>query len=1534
MSNREETSKINQKIYSDNYLLNCYNHLIKKKQIHFLLLFIEMSLNIFQEFEIFINGFKLNSPANNKFILFNINNILEKISIVNKFLILISSIIIFDLLYIFMKIKKFNVKHIIINIIINVLEIFWFRAFSVIIFSLFFKLKKELFILGLIFIIPHIYLIINNFFNHHLYYFVPEFIDYPYDEFSSVFDTILMLSKLFLSAAGSISYIQLRQFFFLIFLLIQILFSIYFIMELKNHSYLFMKNSFLNKTRTSLFFTKTLIIIFSLLLDKNGLMNALFIIICIILMIIILSYMYFIYSPFLYIAIKRETPIENLIFYFFILSNKNSFSIGLEQKINEHYEVCGKCSICNKFINYLSKYKKIKINEENEKFIYEENDKNAFNNKDAFDNLFDVLYNNKNKYFNLMKKIIINYKIKGEKFFYKNSYYYINLSLLIYSDYLENNINLSLNERIILEVLCKENHTNLDNNKLQINQILLLNDFVSLSDKILKLMKDIVTSSNYYKGKKLIDLSGLLKKMEDKKFNKNLFNHKLENISNSKEIILICSVVYEEIFNKTLNNYQYPLRENFQAFENINIHKNSKLISLALYLGNKNCQIIRAGKELHSNLNKNLFDLFPLIFKQHQINLFIKNISDESENKNIESDKDLIILSNNLKAKSRKSVKKAIYENEIIRKEKIKDYFKIKLILSENISSKMNYKLLTLNLKVLFNDDNYLYIFFDGFYKINRNILISAINLEENMNAREKLIFISNKEMKNTKNVDLVSFKRYISQQEGLGFVISKIITINVSDTLYNIYNINKKERESELKKIEHQMNNTKNEDIGKSFIAESVKKHLNEYEDNNTNVSSQQTGSSSSNKASNLGFRNKKKNSIFQYGGFNKLQRFSLIVILITFCIYICEFYYLNHLFITTSNNYIALYQYREFYQLYYQLFSSILSVGCIYTNEKDCINLINIYQENYFRYNNDSNFFNFTLLVKIQNEKLVEKMMEKKKYLVNIHKDIGNKRYNELFGKNIEYLRITNNLTEDKSWRLNITPVTMQFTEAILIACNQFQSLTSQEKVPVFILDKAENPFQNRDNYLKDGITDIQKEFYEMVLNYKKYYDEFKAININLANSLNKKSGFSKIYIFISITIDTLILIIIATLIYLYNNIFEHMIVKVINYINMTINIKNDSFNFSAIFLKKLDNLEIILQFYYIDPIIIVKKLNSLYSKYQQFISSSKKRIDANNKKRKTMINDKDNDFDNIPKHQIVLTQKDVKFLKVNTIYRYIYYYNLLLILCINCMFIILFSIYFSRKNNIYNIMDKNTSVEVVIYRAINFYHIMLFQNYTVEEVNKNIFERIGKSKLFENFYYILELAFNNKKEKKKLGSFYKDFEDESNFTCTEFYNYNKDFIQEIENDTKAINLKNITGNLIKLCEYSKVSKYNDYRNVYELFFQYTKNGMISFNDLSYEGIIYYIKHIPYISTVSLYFNIFMIFMISIINTNPHTEAINRLIYNLKLLISSSEILFFLYYFGILLFSNFFYIPGINGLCEQIFMLKNIFKISENRE
>jgi hypothetical protein len=61
------------------------------------------------------------------------------------------------------------------------------------------------------------------------------------------------------------------------------------------------------------------------------------------------------------------------------------------------------------------------------------------------------------------------------------------------------------------------------------------------------------------------------------------------------------------------------------------MNKNNNIISLALNLTNKSCKILRAGKGLYSYINNNLFDLFPLIFKQYQINLFMSCILENFE---------------------------------------------------------------------------------------------------------------------------------------------------------------------------------------------------------------------------------------------------------------------------------------------------------------------------------------------------------------------------------------------------------------------------------------------------------------------------------------------------------------------------------------------------------------------------------------------------------------------------------------------------------------------------------------------------------------------------------------------------------------------------------------------------------------------------------------------------------------------------------------------------------------------------------------
>ena len=285
-------SKTYELIEYNNYLINSYISLTRIKSIHFLFIFLEILLNIFQELDIFVRSLKLESKTD-----FNLNIIslitikLEKFSPIVLFLLFIFIIIIFDSLYIFMKLKKFKANHIYLIIIINFLELIFFRAGSLILFNLFFCLKENFIIIGYMFFITHLYLVFNNFIFNHLYYFVPEFINYPYDEFSSSFDIILLFIKLLLAISDR-SNTTFGKFCFLVLFIAQIFFSFYFLNQIKNKSYLLMKNTFLNKKKLVIFFTKTVISIVALIFGKREINNILFFIICIFLLLIIMVYVY------------------------------------------------------------------------------------------------------------------------------------------------------------------------------------------------------------------------------------------------------------------------------------------------------------------------------------------------------------------------------------------------------------------------------------------------------------------------------------------------------------------------------------------------------------------------------------------------------------------------------------------------------------------------------------------------------------------------------------------------------------------------------------------------------------------------------------------------------------------------------------------------------------------------------------------------------------------------------------------------------------------------------------------------------------------------------------------------------------------------------------------------------------------------------------------------------------------------------------------------------------------------------------------
>ena len=143
----------------------------------------------------------------------------------------------------------------------------------------------------------------------------------------------------------------------------------------------------------------------------------------------------------------------------------------------------------------------------------------------------------------------------------------------------------------------------------------------------------------------------------------------------------------------------------------------------------------------------------------------------------------------------------------------------------------------------------------------------------------------------------------------------------------------------------------------------------------------------------------------------------------------------------------------------------------------------------------------------------------------------------------------------------------------------------------------------------------------------------------------------------------------------------------------------------------------------------------------------------------------------------------------------------------------------------------------------------------------------------------------------------------------------------------------MKNIEKNLIEICEYSKLSESNNFRTVYEKHFQYIKNGILSINNYTYEGLIEHIIGKGTISEMTLFFNVIIIHTLEVINTLPHENGINNLLRIFSHVIYFSEFVYIFFILIVLIFSIFFF-SGINKKCNQIILLKQVFKIVEIQE
>ena len=1532
----------NEKLKEENYFSNCYRYLTRSKIVHFIFSLIDIILILLQNIDIFNREFIPRYKTNNKIIVNPIILLIHKLDNFPEyihFLIIFIPIIFFDSFYIFLNIYDIKNNNKLIYIMINLLELFYFRIYSILFYSLLFSLNNNYyFIVSFLFSIHDTYIRVYNFKYIHLYFYVPKFISYPYDELSSRYDLILLIFKIIGSIASTSINEDSFKFLYFFLSILQIYCIYYFINKLFSHSYLFMTNSFLNKTRLSFFFGKSAIIFLSYLLKNKNLFTFLYFVICSDIFLIFLGILYFIYDPFSHIYLNTKTPQKNILFYLNIINKRKDIEILVENQLIKHYKECRLCNLCKRY----EKYRKQQIDHSN--IDHKENDNEneylIINKNNKIYDLFNILFDGNKKYFEFIVKVVMNFKKFGKSNFKNNSNYYINLTNLIYSDYKNKNKVLLLNEKIILEIIKNENKNLFENNNVQINQLILYNEYFSLIKKILNLLKEVLQSANNsLKLEKLIILSKLLSKIKHQKYKVYLFNRKFKNITNSKNVLLAYTILYEEILNKTLSHLKIPIRENNQLLEDLydNSNNNSN-ITLKFNLSDFHFKIIRVGKELCNYLNYDFYELFPIIFRNHQKKIMIN------------------LIFNGFNDKFEKTEENNIEENIFQKKRKFKNEFiQAKLIIVDNISNKSFYKLLNLKFACLFCNQNNNFILFNGIYSINKDTIVTEIDLNYKREVEEEIVGFSNLWVEKFMKKNFFILKHHNSKNINLGHKLIKLFSYKISTKVYNIYNVQTKttvvmKRRSTIgdvnkfkvmhksKKNQAKEEEEKEEELENFDNLEEIKKKK-KFGNFNARASIQQTNKKRDFFSFDKG-KNKKETHGDDYNGMSKTKKsiyFFILFILLIIIIESLYFYRMQKIEYNCNKFFIS---FKEFFRIYNQLLISILSLACVpeEIDSQKCRNFISIFNELYSK-NNPKENFNFTEYLLVQNNILFQKLMIEKSNIIKIRDYLGKKEHTDFFNEEVKYIQIS------KGNKFSINQINLIFFDEIQIVFNSIRIIiensNSSLSNPIYFLNKSENPFVNI--YNQEEMTNYQEEIYNLILNYKFFSQQIQIVNLQMIKVIKNNSFMTRLITYFFLHLNILLFLIYTLLLYCFLLYFNKLIIEILNLVINSMN-KNDDekdSDFSQIFTKKIKYLEILLEFYKFNLRETIKNLKKLYDKYNEFINKKTEIInpkDTINLLKGTKIEkekEKENKIE-IPKF---LSKKDIDKLNINKKYIYTLIIMLFLYIIIYFSFLLVWIDYFLKKNKLNDITEKNSILEKACYDSIIMYELMIFDNYTINElidymelrnINGEIIYENTSNIIFNSFYQYLYLLFEATKDIQNLGNLFKYF---YFYYSTEYNCFN--ILTNIEYEllgkiSKELPNKNITQKLVNICINSKIAESNDIRTIFERHFQFIKTGMISLNDFSYEGLN---KHLnsSLIGRITFFFLSNTIHVIEITTIRLHKESIQLLytIHNNNFIIM--EIVFIALSIATILLNLFFFFNHINEIYKEILLLKKTFVVVE---
>ena len=1431
--------------------------------------------------------------------------------------------------YLFSNVRK--KVHQIDVIAMNIFEFFIIILFFIFYNEFLFSLDSLYFLLFLILSLPFVIFIFLDMAFFHLTDFMLQMIVFPFDDFTSLCDRQIVIIKILVSISSvTMSYYICKLMFFLQFIL-YIYFSIYNTYIIFYKSYYLMNNEFITKTKYSNIIGIVITQIFMLFMEPEEVFKMSFIIIFFFIIIFPNLFVFLFYNPYNYIIIDKPDNRENLFYYFFLIDRNKNVTFFLEEKIKEHIYKCDYCPLCDKYKKLMEVNKVIEF--ENERIDNDEND------------MFNILYNGKDKSMIISNHIIHNIKKLGNNCLYNNSYYIINLIYIFYYSYKIGDFTLALNQLLLFNLIIENNQSLITSHGISIKQILYINKFFILYKKILSQIKEIISKNNFKKYyDKFFLLSKNLTLLKNSKFKENLYGSKNEGITNYNYSINICSLLYEEIFNKTLSGYSIPIRENAQLHEDIikNFAKESNNITLKFNLKTLECKIINAGKELFYYMNNNFYDLFPNQIKE----ILIQNFCD------------LILKAEH---KQVKQVNKNSKQNN-------KQYIEPVLLVQIPIDNIKYYRILNLKLILLLNDFMSENILLSGSYYINQNILVTS-----NKGNKEKICGFGNKEIMSTIFNNKLNYNRFLESDFMRNKIIYIIYSISINNINFNVHNIinRKKKKKTERKGIskksttlkenatninndtnietnlnlndtnanqeenENNPENSNNEEDNSNDKSSNDTKKINDILEETASQSSQVTKSSASsffnlNKTAARDDQNK-----FSSKKFLNLQILlgGLLVTLLTLMILlILQIKILQETISNYCENYFDLHQFvRTFHQFSYGFLTMVCLVK---TDAESC--------EEYLS-SLDTKEFNQTLFLSEQNEILAEYCSSSANKIIANSETVHDEKLMSLFKGIIPY-NIINIKKINNTYTIANSVINISFSDSLLLLINNMRIIMSPEskiktrsKEPIYLVSGLESPFENIKNK-NEELSDYQISVYTYLINYKIFIQNFASLSQRLNELINLKNQrlINIVNIFHNVIFVVMIFQIIVILFYLFT--YNKILAQILNSIFIKFDLVFDDENdFKKLYKIKISHLDSIINVYAKNPILCINDINNNYTKYKSLLSNKKKneqRLNINKKQ----IKEED---------ETILFKDTQKYVSWIDIYnggydRFYLIFSVIITIISIAIYAIIFIVWDDYR------FKSEATLELIFYswnferntlRLVNFYNTMIFNNQTLDNIKNDYFSNNEYSAI-ENIHQVLYSYYELRKKRQKISSIYKGFSYFCDYNCHSLYNV----MNSIEDSSFSATLKimkqkyNINPEVLIAdftieCEKTQSFIGNSVSPSFQNLYQKMTDAMILFDERSYETIINKIFNYSFQQLSSIFLNVTR-YIIYIVGKITYTNATNRMIEILGNCIIITLILYILSECTLFIFFFFVYIWNMNCQCKNMFKLKSVFEITNSIE